>query len=107
MWISSGRTAETAKVVYVDALEKFLRWHRRAVSKQSFADQVKAQSDVCEMALSMEENDTAPLLQGAARNLNNTIAIGALIRVKHAVEEPVGPQKQEPQPPKQLGFYAG
>jgi CO dehydrogenase/acetyl-CoA synthase beta subunit len=32
-----------------------------------------------EMALSMEKNETAPLLQGEARNLNKTIAIGALI----------------------------
>ena len=32
------------------------------------------------MALSSEKN-AAPLLQGAARNLNNTIAIGALIYI--------------------------
>jgi hypothetical protein len=56
-----------------------------------------------------------PMLQDAAHNPNNRIAIGTLIHVKHAVignecaEEPVwaAPQKNEPQPLKQPGFDAG
>jgi hypothetical protein len=55
------------------------------------------------------------MLQDAAHNPNNRIAIGTLIHVKHAVignecaEEPVwaAPQKNEPQPLKQPGFDAG
>jgi hypothetical protein len=32
------------------------------------------------------EGTTVPLLQGAARNLNNSIAIGALIQGKYATD---------------------